>query len=70
MRMLPPSRERLPIIPPDWSAEQALATFELLNDLMERIWARYALDIQALIRQQQCSDHNASNDSDPDHPPF
>jgi len=47
------SRERLPIIPADWSAEQALATFELLDDLLDRIWARYAPDIQALI-QQQC----------------
>lgn len=70
MRTLPPSRERFPIIPADWSAEQALATFELLNDLMERIWTRYALDIQALIRQQQCSDPHVANDSDPDHPPF
>jgi len=65
-----PSRDRFPIIPADWSAEQALATFELLNDLMERIWTRYALDIQALIRQQQYYDPNASEDSDPDHPPF
>ena len=64
------SRERSPIIPADWSAEQALATFELLNDLMERIWTRYALDIQALIRQQQCPDPNIANESDPDHPPF
>ena len=64
------SRDRFPIIPVDWSAEQALATFELLNDLMERIWTRYAPDIQALIRQQQCSDHNASDDSAPDQPPF
>ena len=70
MRTLRPSRERFPIIPADWSAEQALATFELLNDLMERIWTRYAPDIQALIRQQQCSDHNASDDSTPDQPPF
>ena len=65
-----PSRDRFPIIPADWSAEQALATFELLNDLMERIWTRYAPDIQALIRQQQCSDPGFSEDSDPDHPPF
>jgi hypothetical protein len=70
MRTPHPSRERFPIIPVDWSAEQALATFELLNDLMERIWTRYALDIQALIRQQQCSDSDTANDSDPDHPPF
>jgi len=65
-----PPRDRFPIIPLDWSAEQALATFELLNDLMERIWTRYAHDIQALIRQQQGSDHNASDDSNPDRPPF
>lgn len=70
MRTPRPSRERFPIIPADWSAEQALATFELLNDLMERIWTRYALDIQALIRQQQCSNPNTSDDFDPDHPPF
>ena len=70
MRTLRPSRERFPIIPADWSAEQALATFELLNDLMERIWTRYASDIQALIRQQQCSDPSFSDHSDPDHPPF
>jgi hypothetical protein len=70
MRTLRPSRDRFPIIPADWSAEQALATFELLNDLMERIWTRYASDIQALIRQQQCSDHSFSDDYDSDHPPF
>ena len=70
MRTLPPSRERFPIIPADWSAEQALATFELLNDLMERIWTHYASDIQALIQQQQYYDPNASDDSAPDHPPF
>lgn len=63
-------RDRLPIIPSDWSAEQALATFELLNDLMERIWTRYALDIQTLLRQQQqYYDPNASDEADPD-PPF
>jgi hypothetical protein len=63
-------RDRFPIIPVDWSAEQALATFELLNDLMERIWMRYAPDIQALIRQQQCSDLHPPDDSNPDKPPF
>ena len=70
MRTLRSSRERFPIIPADWSAEQALATFELLNDLMERIWTRYASDIQALIREQQCSDHSFSDDYDSDDPPF
>jgi len=70
MSMPRPSRDRFPIVPVDWSAEQALAAFELLNDLLERIWARYALDIQALIQQQQCSDSDFSDDSDSDHPPF
>jgi hypothetical protein len=65
-----PFRERPPIIPADWSAEQALATFELLNDLIDRIWSRYAPDIQALLQQQQCSDLSAPDDSDPDSPPF
>ena len=63
-------RDRFPIIPPDWSAEQAYAAFELLDELTERIWARYAPDIQALIQQQQCSEPNATDPSDPDHPPF
>jgi hypothetical protein len=65
-----PFRERLPIIPADWSAEQALATFELLNDLIDRIWTRYAPDIQALLQQQQYSDLSAPDDSDLDSPPF
>jgi hypothetical protein len=65
-----PCREGFPIIPADWSAEQALATFELLNDLIERIWTRYAPEIQALIRQQQYCDSNDSGDSEPDCPPF
>jgi hypothetical protein len=64
------SHERLPIIPDDWSAEQALATFELLNDIMERIWLRYARDIQALIRQQPSPDPAPPVDSDPNQPPF
>jgi hypothetical protein len=65
-----PYRECSPIIPDDWSAEQALATFELLNDLIDLIWTRYAPDIQALMQQQQYSDPNASDVSDPDSPPF
>jgi hypothetical protein len=64
------SHERLPIIPDDWSAEQALATFELLNDIVERIWLRYACDIQALIQQQRCPDPAPTDDPDPTQPPF
>ena len=64
------TRDRFPIIPPDWSAEQAYAAFELLDELTERIWARYAPDIQALIQQQQRSEPNPTDPSDPDQPPF
>ena len=73
--MSPPRllRDRFPIIPTDWSPEQALATFELVQDLTERIWARYALDIQALLRHDHCLDTNVpddTQDTDTDHPPF
>ena len=65
-----PRCDRFPIIPTDWSPEQALAAFELLQDLTERIWTRYALDIQALLQQDQCFDTNVPDDPNPDHPPF
>ena len=70
--MTPPRlpHDRFPIIPADWSAEQAYAAFELLDELTERIWARYAPDIQALIQQQRCSEPHVTDHSDPDQPPF
>ncbi len=33
-------------IPEYWSAEQALAVYELLEELLQAIWARYQLQIQ------------------------
>jgi hypothetical protein len=62
--------DRFPIIPVDWSPEQALAAFELVNELRERIWTRYALDIQALLQQDQCPYTPTADDSEPDSPPF
>lgn len=50
--------EHLPIddlpveIPLDWTAEQALAAFEWLAELRERVWLLYAQDIQELLRDQ------------------
>ena len=35
-----------PQIPDYWSPEEALAVFEFIDDLRERIWARYGLRIQ------------------------
>lgn len=31
----------VPIIPDDWSPEQAIAVYEFLDEVRERIWDRY-----------------------------
>lgn len=40
------------LIAADWSAEEALAVFELLTDLREVIWRQYQIPIQTLLQQQ------------------
>src|ERR1700722_6412286 len=42
-------------IPVTWTPEQALAVFELLDDLRERIWEIYKFQLQDLLREQQQS---------------
>ena len=42
-------------IPLTWTPEQALAVYELLDDLRERIWEIYDLQLQDLLREQQQS---------------
>ena len=42
-------------IPVTWTPEQALAVFELLDDLRERIWELYNVQLQDLLREQQQS---------------
>lgn len=37
-------------IPDYWSPEQALAIYELLGDLQQRIWDRYELQLLELLR--------------------
>ncbi len=37
-------------IPDYWSAEQALAIYEFLGELQERIWNRYELQLYELLR--------------------
>jgi hypothetical protein len=32
--------------------ETAFAVFELINDLRDQIWSRYAIDIQDALRRQ------------------
>ena len=40
-------------VPADWTAEQALAVFELLGDLRDLVWSHYQLPLQNLIREQR-----------------
>jgi hypothetical protein len=40
-------------VPAHWSTEQALAVFELLDDLRDKIWAHYGLHLQQLLAEQQ-----------------
>ena len=47
-------------IPVTWTAEQSLAVWELLDEMREKIWARYRFQLQDLLAEQQsCRDvHN------------
>jgi hypothetical protein len=40
-------------IPTYWTPEQAIAVFELVDDLRETIWSFYQTDLQDLTRQQR-----------------
>ncbi len=40
-------------IPVTWTAEQALAVWDMLDQLREKIWARYSDQLQELLAKQQ-----------------
>ena len=42
-----------PIIPDHWSPEQALAIYEFLDELRDRVWDRYREPIIAQLRAEQ-----------------
>ena len=50
-RPMPPAAAVL--IPAAWTPEQALAVFELLDELRDRLWAVHGDQIQALLQQEQ-----------------
>jgi hypothetical protein len=50
-----------------WTPEQALAVFALFDDLRERIWKLYNIQLQDLLREQQQSP--GLDDSDDTLPP-
>jgi hypothetical protein len=41
-------------IPDHWTAEQALAVFELLNELTDTLWNRHCIAITELLASELC----------------
>jgi hypothetical protein len=65
--------ERLPVhlrsltieIPRCWTAEEALAVFELIDDLRDKVWTIYADRLQTLLKDRQgCHDVDDSRRRD------
>ena len=54
-------------IPVTWTPDQALAVYELLDKLRERIWEIYNFRLQDQLRAQQCPPGPDDND-DPSPP--
>jgi len=57
-------------LPTDWSPEQAVAVFEILDELRERVWAVYGLQIQGVLREQHrttafAASHNFNDADEP-----
>ena len=40
-------------LPTHWTPEQAVAVFEILDELREHVWARYGLRIQQVLRGER-----------------
>lgn len=65
---LEPVAETLPFtVDSTWTPEQALAVWELLDDLRDRVWTHYGWAIQNLMREQHMTDESL-DDYDPDLP--
>ena len=53
-------------LPTHWSPEQAVAVFEILDELREHVWACYGLQIQQVLRDERCTAAPAADDIDID----
>lgn len=57
------------LIPENWSADQALAVVELIDDLRERIVGHYQIALNELLREQRSPPGNPhlprDNEADP-----
>lgn len=58
------------MLPTDWSPDQAVAVFEILDALREHVWARYGLQIQQVLREQRSTAIPAAADIDDTDVPF
>ncbi|HME25148.1 MAG TPA: hypothetical protein VKI44_28115 [Acetobacteraceae bacterium] len=73
----PPDRPQLPAhlrpltveIPRIWTPEEALAVFELIDNLRDKICALYNLQLQALLREQCAGRRGDGDDETLDHRP-
>jgi hypothetical protein len=62
--MLPAHLRQLTVdIPRTWTPEEALAVFELIDDLRDKVLALYRDQLQALLREQ-CANHHADDRDD------
>ena len=41
-------------LPTHWTPEQAVAVFEILDELRERVWSLYGSQIQQAMREDRC----------------
>ena len=53
-------------LPTHWSPEQAVAVFEILDELREHVWTRYGLQIQQVLRDERCTALPGAGDIDID----
>lgn len=55
-------------LPTDWTDEQALAVFELLDELRDRIWALY--EQRLLDAHRECYGPPSTDDAEPFNDPL
>jgi hypothetical protein len=53
-------------LPTHWSPEQAVAVFEILDELREHVWARYGVQIQQVLRDERSTADPAAGHIDID----
>ena len=53
------------VIPTTWTPEQALAVFELIDDLRDKIWPLHGRQIQDILQQEQGSADGTAHHAEP-----